>query len=170
MEIGFGTSMFFINGKVKGKAELKSLSDGTPVVRFSACVEVEEGRTENLPIAVWGELAEKAAYLLYDGARVSVIGSIIERGGAAVLAGRKIDFIDTDAAVKKEKKSKQKPAKDDEDDGYDDEDDDSDDLDFFKSNNESGDEGSEDESEDSEDDDSDSEDEYDDDDDDAFPF
>lgn len=160
------TSMFFINGSVAGKVSLKNLSDGTPVARFSACVEVEEGRTESLPIAVWGELAEKAAYLLYDGARVSVIGSIIERGGAAVLAGRKIDFIDTDAGAKKPKA--QKPAKDDEDDGY--EDDDSDDLDFFKRNNES--EDSEDESEDSEDDDSDSEEnEYDDDDDDdAFPF
>ena len=154
------TSMFFINGSVAGKVSLKNLSDGTPVARFTVCVEVEEGRTESLPIAVWGELAEKAAYLLYDGARVSVIGSIIERGGAAVLAGRKIDFIDTDAAVKKEKKSKQKPAKDDEDDGYDDEDDDSDDLDFFNKRNN--------ESIDSEDDDS--EDEYDDDDDDDFPF
>lgn len=159
------TSMFFINGSVAGKVSLKSLSDGTPVARFTVCVEVEEGRTESLPIAVWGELAEKAAYLLYDGARVSVIGSIIERGGAAVLAGRKIDFIDTDAAVKKEKKSKQKPAKDDEDDGYDDEDDDSDDLDFFnKRNNESID------SEDDDSEDDDSEDEYDDDDDDDFPF
>lgn len=140
------TSMFFINGSVAGKVSLKNLSDGTPVARFTVCVEVEEGRTETLPIVVWGELAEKAAYLLYDGARASIMGSIIERDGKAVLAGRKIDFIDTDAAVKKEKKSKQKPAKDDEDDGYDDEDDDS------------------------EDDDSDSEDEYDDDDDDAFPF
>lgn len=159
------TSMFFINGSVAGKVSLKNLSDGTPVARFTVCVEVEEGRTESLPIAVWGELAEKAAYLLYDGARVSVIGSIIERGGAAVLAGRKIDFIDTDAAVKKEKKSKQKPAKDDEDDGYDDEDDDSDDLDFFnKRNNESID------SEDDDSEDDDSEDEYDDDDDDDFPF
>ena len=165
----FGTSMFFINGSVAGKVELKNLSDGTPVARFKISVCVEEGRTEKIPVAVWGELAEKAAYLLYDGAMLSVMGTIIERDGKPVLAGRKIDFcFDTDAAVKKEKKSKaQKPAKDkdDEDDGYDDEDDDSDDLDFFKSNNESGDE-----SEDSEDDDSDSEDEYDDDDDDAFPF
>lgn len=166
------TSMFFINGSVAGKVELKNLSDGTPVARFTVCVEVEEGRTENLPIAVWGELAEKAAYLLYDGAKASIMGSIIERDGKPVLAGRKIDFIDTDAAVKKEKKSKaekpaQKPAKDkdDEDDGYDDEDDDSDDLDFFKKSEES-----EDESEDSEDDDSEGYDEYDDDDDDAFPF
>ena len=164
------TSMFFINGSVAGKVSLKNLSDGTPVARFTVCVEVEEGRTESLPIAVWGELAEKAAYLLYDGARVSVIGSIIERGGAAVLAGRKIDFIDTDAAVKKEKKSKQKPAKDDEDDGYDDEDDDSDDLDFFnKRNNESID-SEDDDSEDDDSEDDDSEDEYDDDDDDDFPF
>lgn len=157
------TSMFFINGSVAGKVSLKSLPDGTPVARFTVCVEVEEGRTETLPIAVWGELAEKAAYLLYAGARLSVMGSIIERDGKAVLAGRKIDFIDTDAGAKKPKA--QKPAKDDEDDGY--EDDDSDDLDFFKRNNES-----EDESEDSEDDDSDSEEnEYDDDDDDdAFPF
>ena len=168
----FGTSMFFINGSTKGKVELKNLSDGTPLARFTVTVCVEEGRTEELPIVVWGELAEKAAYLLYDGAMLSVMGTIIERDGKPVLAGRKIDFIDTDAAVKKEKKPKaQKPAKDDEDDGYDDEDDDSDDLDFFKSNNESTDEDSKDESEDSEDDDSDSEDEYDDDDDDdAFPF
>lgn len=158
------TSMFFINGSVAGKVSLKSLSDGTPVARFTVCVEVEEGRTENLPIAVWGELAEKAAYLLYDGARASVMGSIIERDGAVLLAGRKIDFIDTDAGAKKAKAEKQ--AKDDENDGYDDEDDDSDDLDFFKRNNES--EESEDSSEDSEDDDSEGYD--DDDDDDAFPF
>lgn len=163
------TSMFFINGSVAGKVSLKSLSDGTPVARFAISVCVEEGRTEKIPVAVWGELAEKAAYLLYDGAMLSVMGTIIERDGKAVLAGRKIDFIDTDAAVKKEKKSKaQKPAKDkdDEDDGYDDEDDDSDDLDFFKKSEESEDEDS------SEDDDSEGEEnEYDDDDDDdAFPF
>ena len=156
----FGTSMFFINGKISGKVELKNLSDGTPVARFAISVCVEEGRTETLPIAVWGELAEKAAYLLYDGAKASIMGSIIERDGKAVLAGRKIDFIDTDDAVKKESTPKaQKQAKDDEDD----EDDDSDDLDFFKSNNEST-------GEDSEDEGSESEDEYDDDDDDAFPF
>lgn len=156
------TSMFFINGSIAGKVSLKSLSDGTPVARFTVTVCVEEGRTEKIPVAVWGELAEKAARLLYGGAMLSVMGTVIERDGKAVLAGRKIDFcFDTDAAVKKEKKAK-KQAKDDEDDGYDDEDDDSDDLDFFKSNNESTDEDSEDEDE--------SEDEYDDDDDDAFPF
>ena len=159
----FGTSMFFINGKAEEKVELKKLSDGTPVARFTVTVCVEEGRTEELPIAVWGELAEKAARLLYGGAMLSVMGTVIERDGKAVLAGRKIDFcFDTDAAVKKEKKSKaQKPAKDDEDDGHDDEDDDSDDdLDFFKK------------SEESEDEDSEGEDEYDDDDDDddEFPF
>ena len=152
------TSMFFINGSVAGKVSLKNLSDGTPVARFTVCVEVEEGRREELPIVVWGELAEKAAYLLYAGARLSVMGSIIERDGKAVLAGRKIDFIDTDAAVKKDSISKaEKQAKDDEDD-------DSDDLDFFKRNNES------EESEESEDESEDSEDEYDDDGDDDFPF
>lgn len=162
MEIGFGTSMFFINGKVKGKVDLKSLSDGTPVARFVISVCVEEGRTEKIPVAVWGELAEKAAHLLHDGAKASIMGTIIERNGGAMLAGRKIDFfIDTDAAVKKEKKADlEQPAKVDEDDGYDDEDDDSDDLDFFKNNNENNE--SEDESGD--------EDEYDDDGDDDFPF
>ena len=105
------TSMFFINGSVAGKVSLKSLSDGTPVARFTVCVEVEEGRTEKIPVAVWGELAEKAAYLLYAGARLSVMGSIIERDGKAVLAGRKIDFIDTDAGAKNRRRKSQPKIK-----------------------------------------------------------
>ena len=162
MEFGFGTSMFFVNGKVQGKAELKSLPDGTPVARFVISVCVEEGRTESLPIAVWGELAEKAACLLYGGARASVMGSIIERDGAVTLAGRKIDFIDTGDAKKKEKKAEAKNLAEDGDE--EDENDDSDDLDFFKSNNGNNESGDEDSGEDE------SYDEYDDDDDDAFPF